>query len=301
MAQHFPPQNLRESVYATAAFFDIFDRPLLPYDFLQYVSGDVATFLEDDQRLKQRDGYYFLPGSDQLLHVREMHRVVGAGYWKKVKKYTVKLEKIPFLRAVAVCNTLAFDSCTTDSDIDLFLIAGRGRIFTARFFSTLLFHLLGVRRHGKRVSGRFCLSFYVSDDGMDLADMRLKDDAYLYFWMHSLNFVYRADDSIYTDFYANNAWFVDLLPSGMGEKAASKKRFFSGAVKSVMEFLLTGFVGDWFENFLRKRDLKRFEKRKSSLGPDSDVVVSDRMLKFHNIDRRSAYNRQFFERYERLF
>lgn len=306
MKGNFPPKNVQQSVYATAAFFDVFDRPLQRREFFEFLLGpqllqeDIDEFLRKDAKLGRRDEYYFLPGRENLIHVRAARDAVSDLYWKRVWRYVPKLQMVPFIKAVAVCNTLAIDNCTTDSDIDLFIITKRGRIFTARVFATLLFHLLGVRRHGNKVAGRFCLSFYVSEDGMNLEKMQLENDVYLYYWMRSLDFVYRADDQIYRRFYRKNPWFTASLPYGPGDRVKSRRRFLSRFVGRFFEFLLGGFLGSWFERFLEKKHLSRFEARRKKLGPEADVAVSRTMLKFHNIDRRREYNEQFFERYNAL-
>ena len=58
------------------------------------------------------------------------------------------IQTVPFIKMVAVCNTLGYDNAAKDSDIDLFIIAKRGRLFIVRFYSSTVF-APGVRRHGK--------------------------------------------------------------------------------------------------------------------------------------------------------
>ena len=307
MKADFPPKDLKQSVYATAAFFDVFDRPLMRREFLDYLLGvstskeEIEEFLQEDDGLHSRHDFYYLPGRENLLAVREARDSVSDLYWKRVWKYVPKLQIVPFIRAVAVCNTLALDNCTSDSDIDLFIITKKNRIFITRFLSTLLFHILGVRRHGEKVSGRFCLSFYVSEDSMDLDEMRLEEDPYLYYWMRSLQFVYRYEDTTYGRFYKKNAWFTQTVPDGMGDMVKSEQEVFSSVLRKIFEFVLGGFLGHWIEGLLEKKHLQRFELNKKKLGSRSDVVVNRKMLKFHNIDRRAEYNDRFFERYSSLF
>ena len=44
------------------------------------------------------------------------------------------IQTVPFIKMVAVCNTLGYDNAAKDSDIDLFIIAKRGRLFIVRFY-----------------------------------------------------------------------------------------------------------------------------------------------------------------------
>lgn len=306
MNMKFPPTRLRESIYATVCFFDVFDKPVHRRDFFRYLFGvegyqeDVDEFLAKEKRLGRRGDYYFLPGREETVAVKDSRGPVNDLYWKKVMRYVPKLHKVPFIQAVAVCNSLAFENCTSESDIDLFIITKKGRIFIARVLSGILLHLLGVRRHKEKVAGRLCLSFYVAEDGMDLSGLVKEDEVYLYYWMRSLEFVYRRDDKIYGRFYKKNKWFLKEVPGGMGAMHGNKRSFFSRIVSGLFEFVLGGKLGDFVESRLEKRHLKRFDKRKKELGAKSDVVVSKKMLKFHNIDRRNDFNQAFFERYRRI-
>lgn len=72
-----------------------------------------------------------------------------------------------------------------DSDIDLFVETAPGMLWTGRVMTTLFFSLLGVRRHGKYVKGRFCLSFFAVENA-DLGKVAIEEDAYLYEWARRL-------------------------------------------------------------------------------------------------------------------
>ena len=208
-------------------------------------------------------------------------------YWKKVKRFTPLLKVVPFIRMVAVCNTLAFKCPEKDSDIDLFVIVKDGRIFTARTISTLLFHLLGIRRHSNKIAKRFCLSFYLSDRDMNLGDMMLKPyDVYMYYWMRTLKPVFGHEK--YGQFCKSNNL------EGIIKK---DKWSFLRIIGRIQEMILGGHVGEYLEKRLKKIHLKRHEKTKKSLTEEASVVVNSRMLKYHNKDKRKYINEEFMRRY----
>lgn len=72
-----------------------------------------------------------------------------------------------------------------DSDIDLFIETVPGMIWTGRVVATVFFSVLGIRRHGNKVKGRFCLSFFAAE-GADFGGLAIEDDAYLYEWARRL-------------------------------------------------------------------------------------------------------------------
>jgi predicted nucleotidyltransferase len=105
----------------------------------------------------------------------------------------------PGIRLIALCNSRAMGKHSENSDIDLFIITRSGQLWTARFFVTLISSILGVRRqntHGltkwgpeyiKKTKDKFCLSFFITEDAMNLDAIRLQpDDPYLDRWIVTL-------------------------------------------------------------------------------------------------------------------
>lgn len=56
------------------------------------------------------------------------------------------LELFPQIQMMALCNSRAMGEASENSDIDLFIIAKKSNLWTARFFATLLTSMLGLRR-----------------------------------------------------------------------------------------------------------------------------------------------------------
>jgi hypothetical protein len=79
-------------------------------------------------------------------------------------------------------------SVDADSDIDLFVVTSPRRLWTVRILMTLVFQLLGVRRYGKKIAGRLCLSFFSTTDGLDMSEIALDGgDPYLATWVKYLS------------------------------------------------------------------------------------------------------------------
>lgn len=56
------------------------------------------------------------------------------------------LELFPQILLIALCNSRAMGETDENSDIDLFIIAKKGNLWTVRFIVTALTSMLGVRR-----------------------------------------------------------------------------------------------------------------------------------------------------------
>lgn len=216
--------------------------------------------------------------------------------WLRVRRYLGFLKFVPFLRMVAVCNNLAFSRVNEKSDIDLFVIARAGRLFIVRSFVTMILQILGVRRHSKKIAGRFCLSFFVDDSALNLSPISIENDVYLKIWIKTL--VPVIDDGVGRNFLVANSWiksdFEDFFI------AIDKPLFVhrKNAFKSFLEWVTGGKFGNFIETILKNWQQKRARRKMLGLRDSSNILVTDNILKFHNSDCRREYRRLWIDRYE---
>ncbi len=133
-----------------------------------------------------------------------MNSGIEKSLWEKSEKYIKKLQIVPFLKMASVCNNLAFGKVDEKSDIDIFIIAKKGRLFFVRTFVTFLLHICGVRRHEDKINGRFCLSFFIDDYDLSLEKIANENDIYLAYWVKSM--IPLIDDGVSSEFLDKNLW-----------------------------------------------------------------------------------------------
>lgn len=209
--------------------------------------------------------------------------------WAKAYKYIARLRIVPFLRMVAVCNSLAMGKVDENSDIDLFIIAKRGRLFIVRSFVTVLLQIFGVRRHGKKIAGRFCLSFFVDDSSLDLSRIAIENDVYLAYWMNTLKPI--IDDGVSMEFLRANSWLSDYFENIIPEEHVLVPK------EKTFESIFDGKVGTKLENFLKKWQTKRAHKKLEKLEDKSGIFMDDHILKFHNEDKRKIFTEKWIQKY----
>ncbi|MBD3330312.1 hypothetical protein GF354_02150 [Candidatus Peregrinibacteria bacterium] len=214
--------------------------------------------------------------------------------WKRVRFYLKFLQVVPFLRMIAVCNNLSFGKVDKNSDIDLFVVAASGRLFFVRTFVTSILHLLGVRRHSNKVSGRFCLSFFMDDSNLSLRQIALKDDYYLKLWIEELTPV--INNNCYADFINANSW---AIKSNFHSKEGYvlSRNLFLWIFNSFFTFLFKGRFGNKLERSLSDWQLKRAKTKGEKLNDKSGIIIKPTLLKFHNVDRRKHYNNLWEKNY----
>ena len=301
---------MEDSTIKTLAFFEIFKRPLRIEEIWHYLYGpggsragfdEVVNRLIGKKIVIESNGCFALTGEimkrDQLESLRTVQNDLNDGFRRKVKRYRFIFKLCPFVRMVAVCNSPALGAGDKKSDIDLFIVTKGGRIFTARTIVTLLTHLFGVRRHGNKVAGRFCLSFFISDKKLGISGIKNEEDVYLDFWTASLKPVFGME--AYNDFCKENSWVKDFFTNWKPEKtlyAGNKGGDRQYPVSRLIEKILQSHLGNWIEAYLRHIHQKRHYAKLPKLGNSASVVVNDSMLKYHNWDRRKEFQEKWEKR-----
>jgi len=310
--------ELEKAILATLAYFDIFDYPLTLMEIFRYLYQpsavnyqspdtflDLQQVLHSNQNLKeaisQKNGFYFLKGREDLIKKRQERHDIAQPKWKIAQKAAKYLQLVPFIKMMAVCNTLAYDNAEEKSDIDFFVVVKSGRMWTARFIATVLIQFLGLRRYNRKIRDRICLSFYVTEDNLDLSNMAIQDDIYLRYWITQVVPLYVRDD-MDVKFAKANKWTKNYLPNFVLYQAGQNRkvldnRFFI-AVRTIREKMLRGRLGDATEGWLRKIQKSKMDKNTQSLAQKlgTEVIISDKMLKFHEIDRREEFRKKFNEK-----
>lgn len=175
------PNNLSKYILTTLVYYDVMDFPMTGFEVWKYLTvisnsevadksemfslAEVIKTLEDEKLKKfieEYRGYYFLRGRKELVGQRMERNKISERKIKIVKKVVWWLRFAPFVRSVAVAGRLAMKNAERKSDLDLFIILKKDKIFTGRLMVTLLVHLLGKRRHGAKICDRICLNHFIT-------------------------------------------------------------------------------------------------------------------------------------------
>lgn len=287
--------DFQKFVLSTLAFFDVLDfAPTSAeiHEFLYRGSCELRNiqgFLKSSPYFISNGKYFALKNREELLALRETKKAESERLWRKAKRWRFLFKILPFVKSVAVCNNLALNNATEKSDIDLFIITKRNRMFLARLIATAILHSLRLRRHGRKIAGRFCLSFWLSEDKMDFESLQIdKEDIYLAFWMKSLKPI--TGYEIFKKFMQINCkWLSGYFHCY--QKADSKSEIAVNEEKSLLAPI---------DNFIGKYQLKRIEQRKKLLPDGRGINASCGMLKFHDNDRRYEFREEFLKRIKYL-
>ena len=209
---------------------------------------------------------------------------------KKARKAGRLLRLVPWVKMVAVCNTLAAGHPKQNSDIDVFIVIEEGRLWIGRLLVTAWMQVWGLRRHGGRVSDHICLSFYITPSAGDLSKVAIENDVYMKFWIGNLLPLWSRDGAL-EHFYRSNQWAMGEFrhrpqPLALDQKATPLP---------IKIFELAAFfgLGKILNHIARKTQKKRIDLKDHQRPVSTAVVVNDSMLKFHEKDTRVSVRDQW--------
>ena len=271
---------LTQSILRTLAFFDALDVPLTLLELRAYlvrVPGlpaqiSLADLESEAGRLSGQvvleSGFYHLRGREDLVAARAERYKISLRRFRKCRLLLRVLRHFPYIRAVAVSGSQAMLNSNPESDIDLFFIIKQNRIWLARVFISFYFQIMGQRRHGPYVRGRFCLNHYVREG------MLLSSDRNLYTAVIYTNLLPVIGQEAVARFWQNNSWIRDFL---FAPPPPGRVPFFNLAFsrpQRVLEALLDYSVGPFLNSLA-----SIYQKRRIRL--QEHIIVSDEELSFH--------------------
>ncbi|MDD5626949.1 MAG: hypothetical protein PHW01_03020 [Patescibacteria group bacterium] len=302
--------GIQKNILYTLTFFDLIGKPLTIFECWQYLfnvfplkSGasiiEIESILRKHPKVANFRGFYFLKGHRGLVDRRRREHNFSQVKWKRARRAARLLSYVPFVRMVAVCNTVAFDTAGKGSDIDFLILVQNGKMWTTRFAVTFLVSFLGLRRHHRKIADRICLSFYLADNCLDLRRVALRkengaiNDPYLVYWTSKVSPVY--DEGRGKSFLLQNNWMRKYLPNYIPYSGVGRRVIQNNLPKKIwkksIEWLLCSIFGNLGEDILKKLQLAKMSHNTKSVAREQNtkVIISDQILKFHERDLRGFY------------
>jgi len=307
--------NLNIAILKTIAFFDVFNYPLTATEIWKwlyrpnksYSLVEVKEALESSQflhgKLSVVEGFYCLRDRENICNLRKKNNNLAERKFRKARRLVRLFRFIPYVRMVAICNSLAYSNARDESDIDFFIISKHGKIWLARFFTVLIVKILRAQPQPDDHKDTFCLSFFIDEENLDIQNIKLKNDIYYTYWLQQLLPIYDPDN-LYTKFVKVNKQSLEFLPNSYNNIFSKeiKNTQVTDFISKIVEFFTSPpLLNQWTDDFYRQMQSRIIDKNlKSIINIDSRVVVNEQMLKFHANDRREEYYKAWKERIKDL-
>ena len=250
--------EIKRNILTTLAYFDLFNYPLtmdevymfLPvkYDYGEF--GYALRSLVIDRLLYKFEKYYTLKNEPFLIERREKGNAKAAEMIAIAGKVGDLLIRFPYVRGIAISGSLSKNFADDDSDIDLFIITAKNRLWIARTimhcFKKLTF--LFKKEH------YFCMNYYI--DEQDL----LIHEKNIYTATEVATLMPLHGETVFEQFYITNGWTREYLPNKC-LRLATAKPVRNSLFKRFAESLFNNPVGNFIDSMLMKVTAKRWLKK----------------------------------------
>lgn len=303
----------QKTIIKTIIFFDIFSHPLSIYELWRYLSKKISfielekelNYLIDNFHLGELNGFYFLPDRQNLVNIRRDRYHYSNRKFSKALFFIKLFKLIPGIKFVALSNLIGRHNLRDESDIDIFIITKKNRIWTSRLFCAGLMKILGQRPTPENKKDKICLSFYIDEAHLDLSGVVAgEEDYYFYFWLAGLYSLYDKQNYHYQLMLANS-WLKDYLPNGNfflgNESYRESSSYYLNKKKEKKPNHSLSRLGDYLEILAKKFQLRIMPQAlKSKANQGKQVIISPGILKLFLIDRREEFTKLYKERLEHL-
>ncbi|MBI5414101.1 hypothetical protein HZA38_01145 [Candidatus Peregrinibacteria bacterium] len=292
---------LLKKINSLLAFFAIWEYPLQKEEIELFLGENVAQEILNQHFVALEGKYYSTISDTELLKKRRAEaEIFSEVIQKKARKFAKILRHFPFLRCVSLCNTGAMGPVSKDSDIDFFLITKKGRIWTARFWSTFFFHIIGLRAKRTDTSGKFCLSFYIDEEFGSFEKLKKPHDIYLPFWIFTLQPFWGKP--YFEKFWEENKSWISK-EYGIPQPDMKIIHWDENSEKeSILQKILEFFQPNFFEQIFRAILLLKSKKFRNPNSPEyaPDMIFENDIQKLHNPDLRNEIQEKWEAHYQNL-
>ena len=262
-------RELENAIVQSVSYADVFDYPLTAHEVHRYLIGVRASASEVGRalagsrlapgRLAHRDGFFTLPGREQIVELRRQRKVPAKRLWRGAVHYGRRIAGLPFVRMVAVTGSLAASNVTRDADVDYLIVTAPRRLWICRAL------VIGVVRRAARRGVVLCPNFLLTESALEL---RQRD---LYTAWELAQMVPIAGFETYHRLRRRNSWAGTFLPNAEGvpsepdpqgnpDLPAARSR-----LTRVAEGILGSPAGDWLEGWERARKVRRLTREAASV------------------------------------
>ena len=287
--------NIKEAIIKVVVFFDLFDYPLTAnelwnYSDKKYSLLEIVDALEADTIIEHKNGLYFLAGREEILIIRQKRHNYSIRKIKIANHFSRFFRLLPFIKLIAVANSIGQYNLRDGSDIDFFIITSPHRIWLTRFICAGMAKVLNRRPTDTNKRDKICLSFYITEENLNLDELQLSaGDPYFFFWLRSLVLLYNKDN-LYEKFLAANK--LSSADSSVDSTDGSPEETRQSA----------SFVLDYLEGLAKKIQLIIMSPAlKKAMNKSAGVVINDKILKFYLKDNRQLFAEKYGNKIRQIF
>jgi len=261
---------IKENILATLAYFDMFNYPLTRAEIYLFLKtkypyeafDDALQCLLEGETIYKFERFYTLKNNNETILRRNDGNRKAAELIKVAEKVGNILIRFPYVRGIAISGSLSKNFADEFSDVDLFIITAKNRLWIARTvmhcFKKLTF--LVNKEH------YFCMNYYVDEQQLEIAEKNI------YSAIEIGTLIPLQGDLIFEKFYAANVWTRGFLPN-KNMRVACAKRVKTAPLKILFEWFHNNPVGNVIDTMLMKITAGRWSKKTQSKKLNSHGMI----------------------------
>lgn len=282
-------------LFKIIAFFDLFNFPLslMEIKINSGFEGEITYLVKVLERLvtsnkiATKSGFYFLVARENILEIRRERYNYSLRKIKIARQFARIFALFPSVLTIYLVNSIGPYNLRDNSDIDFFIITKKNRIWLSRLFCAGLAKILHKRPNQKTKRDKICLSFYLSEDNLDLSKLKLEaSDPYFDYWERNLYLLFDKKGGAHERLIKENNledFYDKIAARELGKKKESR---------SFLSILV-----DHLEKMSQKFQLKIMPEKlllaANLPGEDRGVIISDDIIKLYLRDRRLDIKKKY--------
>lgn len=251
--------DLRRHILSTIAYFDLFHYPLTMDEIYLYlpVKCDptdleyALKYLVIDRMVYHFDQFYTLKNEYFLVERRLQGNARATKMISTAKRVSNLLVRFPFVKGIAISGSLSKNFADEDSDIDLFIITAKNRLWIARSLMHCLKKLTFLVKH----EHYFCMNYYIDEDELQIREKNI------YTAIEIATLMPLHGDTTFEQFYMANNWTRNYLPNKY-MRLTTAKSLKRSWLNRAFEWLFNNRFGNALDDLLMRITVERWDKKR---------------------------------------
>ncbi|MDB5250975.1 MAG: hypothetical protein JWP27_144 [Flaviaesturariibacter sp.] len=249
---------IKTDILSTLAYFDLFNYPLTQSEIVLFspnthhkrAYGEALQALLAQKRIFRFEEFYTLHDEPCLITRRRKGNGKAKGLLSTADRIAALLACFPFVRGVAVSGSLSKNYADDDSDIDLFIITARNRLWLAR----TLMHCLKKASYLVNKQQLFCMNYFVDEAALEICEKNI------YTATEVVTLLPLRGIAAFNSFYAHNGWTRTFLPNH-SMRISHVKDNRRTHLRQFAEFCLDHGLGNFIDTMLMKLTSFRWQQK----------------------------------------
>lgn len=290
---------IKKDILSTLSYFDLFNYPLTQTEIILFSPGfhskseyaDTLELLMAQKQVYCFDEFYTLQNDYTIISRRRKGNMKAKDLLLTAEKVAAILSWFPFVRGVAVSGSLSKNYADETSDIDLFIITKKDRLWLARTFM----HMLKKLSYLFNKQELFCMNYFIDEAAMEIEEKNIYTATEI-----ATLLPLRGIEAFHT-FYKQNLWGKKFLPNH-SMRISYIKDSRTPWPKKLVEFFLDNAFGNLLDSLLMKLTAYRWRNKtlKGRLN-SRGIIMSMKAGKHYAKPDPHNFQEKLMRRFEKRF